>query len=79
MREDHQLHSEGDQRNGNIFKRRAPYADTPLIAGWALPYVRYAYETGLMQGSGESFNPQDVLSREQAMTVLGRIIEKYGW
>jgi len=56
-----------------------PYADTPLIAGWALPYVRYAYETGLMQGSGESFNPQDVLSREQAMTVLGRIIEKYGW
>lgn len=56
-----------------------PYADTPLIAGWALPYVRYAYETGLMQGSGESFNPQDVLSREQAMTVLGRIMEKYGW
>jgi hypothetical protein len=56
-----------------------PYKDAHLISNWALPYVRYAYETGLMQGSDGYFNPQGVLSREQAMTVIERMIRKYGW
>ncbi len=55
------------------------YADASRIAAWALPYVRYAYQTGLMQGADGCFNPQGVLSREQAMTVLGRMIVKYEW
>ncbi|NLA87373.1 MAG: S-layer homology domain-containing protein, partial [Clostridiales bacterium] len=55
------------------------YADVSVIAAWALPYVRYAYQTGLMQGSDGCFNPYGVLSREQAMTVIERMIMKYGW
>jgi uncharacterized protein YjdB len=56
-----------------------PYKDLQLVSSWALPYIRFAYETGLMLGSDGFFNPQSVLTREQAMMVAERMIEKYGW
>jgi hypothetical protein len=56
-----------------------PYADVQRINTWALPSVRFAYQTGLMMGANGYFNPQQVLSREQAMMVAERMIEKYGW
>ncbi len=56
-----------------------PYTDVQYISAWALPFVRFAYETGLMLGSDGHFNPKQVLTREQAMTVAERMIAKYGW
>jgi hypothetical protein len=56
-----------------------PYCDVQYISTWALPFVRFAYETGLMLGSDGYFNPQEVLTREQAMTVTERMIVIYGW
>lgn len=54
-----------------------PYADSRLISPWAAAYVRYAYETGLMVGGDGYFNPQQNLTREQAMMVAERMIEKF--
>ena len=56
-----------------------PFLDTGAVSGWALPYVRYAYENGLMRGTGVNFEPQTVLTREQAMVVAESMIENYGW
>ncbi|UOO37535.1 S-layer homology domain-containing protein [Oscillospiraceae bacterium CM] len=56
-----------------------PYQDASRISAWALLYVRYAYENGLMTGTGTNFEPQGLLSREQAMTIAERMIEKYAW
>jgi hypothetical protein len=56
-----------------------PYGDVKSIDGWALGYVQYAYENGLMTGAGGNFEPLIVLTREQAMLIAERMIEKYGW
>ncbi len=66
----------GAQISSNVI---VPFTDAALISSWAFPYVRYAYEFGLMQGADGSFNPQHVLSREQAMSIAERMIEKYKW
>ncbi|MEL4106503.1 S-layer homology domain-containing protein [Oscillospiraceae bacterium WX1] len=56
-----------------------PYQDASRISVWALLYVRYAYENGLMTGTGTNFEPQGLLSREQAMTIAERMIVKFAW
>jgi transglutaminase-like putative cysteine protease len=56
-----------------------PYADAVTIDGWALLYVRYTFENGLMTGTDKGFEPLGILTREQAMLVAERMIEKYGW
>lgn len=56
-----------------------PYTDINLISTWALPYVRYAFDNSLMLGANGAFSPQAVLSREQAMMIAERMLEKYGW
>lgn len=65
---------------GDIFSNVAlPYGDKVSISSWALPYVCYAYECGLMNGIGSNFDPQGVLTREQAMVIAERMIEKFNW
>jgi len=55
-----------------------PYADNGAISYWAMQYVAFAYENGLMIGSdGNRFRPQDSLSREEAMALVERAIVKY--
>ena len=56
-----------------------PYADSGAISDWAVRYVAYAFEHGLMIGDGNSFRPQDSLSREEAMALVERAIVKYGY
>lgn len=56
-----------------------PFGDNASISGWARPFVCYAYENGLMNGAGLNFNPKGVLTREQAMVIAERMIEKYNW
>ncbi len=55
-----------------------PFADTADIAGWALPYVKAMYATGVLAGSNDGqgnlyANCANQISRQEAMTILGRI------
>ncbi|MBR5756212.1 MAG: phosphodiester glycosidase family protein, partial [Firmicutes bacterium] len=56
------------------------FNDNDRIDAWALPYVKAAYSLGIMNGksSGEimNFDPQGRLTRQEAMTVIGRLTEK---
>ena len=56
------------------------FIDADSISDWALPYVAYCQENDIMVGgiTGE-FNPQDNLTREQAMVVAERVITQYKW
>ena len=67
--------------NGNAIASDAvlPFGDTASISSWALMYVRYAFENGLMNGMDDGFKPQGLLTREQAMLIAERMIEKYSW
>ncbi len=65
----------------------ADYADTKLVFGdsgdipmWARDYVKAMYEMGIIKGRANdngtyTFAPFDNISRAEAMTILGRIIE----
>lgn len=55
------------------------YTDAYTIAEWALPYVAYASNLNIMQGTGTRFNPNDYLTREQSLLIVGRMIEQYQW
>ena len=56
------------------------YFDSASISGWAAGYVAYAQENKIMLGSSTGrFNPQNNLTREEAMLVAERLIVQYGW
>lgn len=56
------------------------YKDATEIAGWAAPYVAYAYQNDIMTGTGtDQFTPTAHLSREQSLLIIARLIEKYDW
>ena len=55
------------------------YADAGQISGWAAPYVTYAHENNIMQGSGGNFEPRSNITREQMLIIIYRLIEKYEW
>lgn len=56
-----------------------PFVDANAIASWALPYVRAAYALGLMSGAqtagGLYANAGADITREEAMSVVGRALE----
>jgi 5'-nucleotidase len=54
------------------------YADAELIGGEFLEAVAFAYRTRLMIGDGRNFNPQGVVTRAQAVTVLINIVNATG-
>jgi len=55
------------------------FSDADQISGWALPSVKAVKAMGLMSGKGEGFDPKGYITRQEAMTVIGRIQEKgYG-
>ncbi|MDR1061166.1 MAG: S-layer homology domain-containing protein [Clostridiales bacterium] len=57
-----------------------PYADLGEISEWALPFVAYAAERGLMNGaSGGMFLPLGSLSREEALVLAERLIVACGY
>ncbi|MGO5113764.1 RCC1 domain-containing protein [Candidatus Avoscillospira sp. LCP25S3_F1] len=55
------------------------YQDAAAIDLWAAPYVSYAYKQGIMQGTGNRFNPGSYITREQALLMVARLVEKYEW
>jgi len=50
-----------------------PFADASDIDDWAVPYVAYAYDNGLMEGTDIGFEPKGSLTREQAMAIIERM------
>lgn len=54
-----------------------PFADLDAIADWALPSVKKMYALGYLKGSAANgavyANPNQPLSRAEAMTMLGRM------
>lgn len=55
------------------------YSDAKQIASWAAPYVAYAHDQNIMQGSGGKFNPGGYTTREQALAIIARLADSYGW
>ena len=54
------------------------YADRQNISDWAVVFVAYAKENGLMIGAeANQFKPLDNLTREEAMLLAERLIVKY--
>jgi alpha-tubulin suppressor-like RCC1 family protein len=50
-----------------------PYADAAKIANWAMPYVAYAYESKILQGTNSGFAPKGNITREAAMVAVNRL------
>ena len=48
------------------------YADDAEIAEWAKGYVYARQEAGIMEGSGDNFNPRDNATRAEGAAVLVR-------
>ena len=48
------------------------YADDAEIAQWAKDYVYACQEAGIMEGSGDNFNPRDNATRAEGAAVLVR-------
>lgn len=55
------------------------YSDAYQVSAWANPYVSYAHDQNIMQGSGGQFNPTGYTSREQALAVIARLANRYDW
>jgi alpha-tubulin suppressor-like RCC1 family protein len=55
------------------------YDDETTIADWAAPFVAFAYENNIMQGSAGNFYPLNNLSREQTLAIIYRTILMYEW
>ena len=55
------------------------YRDAHKVAPWAVPYVAFAHDKDIMQGSGGYFNPESNLQREQILAMVYRTILKYNW
>ncbi len=58
-----------------------PFSDAGEIESWALDAARAMYAEGIMQGTGRSdgtvtFDPDEIITRAQAMTMLGRLQER---
>ena len=58
-----------------------PFADADKIDAWALSGVRAMYALGVIQGSADKagrlyFNPKANVSRQEVVTMLGRVLEK---
>ena len=58
-------------------KQNAPFTETTFADvkkdNWHYEYVKYVYERGLMQGTGNGFEPDGNMSRAMLVTVLYRM------
>ena len=56
--------------NANLY----PFTDSYTISAWAEDYVAKAVQLGLMQGDENKLNPQGILTRAEAATLLKNLI-----
>jgi hypothetical protein len=56
------------------------FTDADTISDWAVPYVAYIAEAGIINGTdGGEFKPKGELTREQAMVMVYNMIARRGW
>ena len=55
------------------------YSDASSIAEWAAPYVAYAHQNDIMQGSQGKFSPLATFTHEQSLLTIARLVEKNDW
>lgn len=60
-------------------KNLAYYDDAASIAGWAAPYVDYAYKHDIMKGSGSNFAPLALFTKEQSLLTVARLVNANDW
>ncbi len=66
---------------GDYSSVQMPFADSDRIGGWAKDGVRAMYALGVVKGSANwdgrvFFNPTAAISRQEAVTMIGRLLEK---
>ena len=66
---------------GFFDETKLPFADADAIAPWALTAARAMYALGVVNGAGGSggkvyYDPQSNITRREAATMLGRLLEK---
>ena len=54
-----------------------PFADTPA-SEWYTPYISGAYSSGLINGDGANFRPNEQISRQDASVMIYRFINYTG-
>lgn len=59
--------------------RLSYYEDAYDVGTWAEPYVAYAHDHDIMQGSNNRFSPMGKMTREQAMLIVARLAGSYNW
>lgn len=55
------------------------YSDAAQIGTWAIPYVAFAHDNNIMLGTDGRFNPTGYTTREQALSIIARLVDRYGW
>lgn len=55
------------------------YSDAAEISTRAIPYVSFAHDQNIMMGSNGKFNPTGFTTREQALVIIARLVERYDW
>ncbi|MFT9848383.1 S-layer homology domain-containing protein [Aneurinibacillus sp. REN35] len=53
-----------------------PFADKSQVSPWAKAAVQVALEQGLLHGDGKNFNPRKSVQRQEAASVLSRLIDR---
>ncbi|MBQ2223757.1 MAG: S-layer homology domain-containing protein, partial [Oscillospiraceae bacterium] len=65
----------------NVNATEMSFVDAAQIASWAADSVRTMYAMGVLKGSPDAngqlrFNPTATISRQEAVTMIGRLLEK---
>ena len=61
------------QQNQQQEEKASPYIDVPTNHAY-FKYIDALYQNGAMQGYGERFHPDDIITRAQALTIFIRIL-----
>lgn len=60
-------------RSGSVLDK---FKDKDQISSWAIDYVEKAVSLGIMNGTGDNFNPKGNLTREQASIIMVKLYDK---
>lgn len=52
------------------------FSDQNVVSSWALESLRYMYKSGFLKGSGGKIDPKGSCTREMAVIIASRILEK---
>ncbi len=71
-------------RDDDNYESLSHFMDLDNVDAWSLPYIKIAYEYGLLKGDADSqgnlyIYPKKIITRAQAITILGRAfgVENY--